>query len=157
MRKTILILAVVFAAGLLFVNVYTSVVDARNWGHDVPSSLTAARQYFSVANPGAFFRVASPASQIIALIALIACWKVGVRVRIYCASALVLAVLCDVFTFAYFYPRNEIMFIAPLGDTESLKTVWSQWSSMNWLRSGILAAQLILDYLALMLVSGTSR
>src|SRR5258706_8565498 len=172
MRKTILILAAVFASGLLFVNVYTSVVDAQNWGHDIPNSLMAAREYFSVANPGTFFRVASPTSQVLALLALIICWnsppaRGGVapasgdevvggwpRVRIYCAAALVLAVSVDLFTFAYFYPRNDIMFVAPLTtDTEALKTAWSGWTTMNWPRSGILAAQVIIDHLALMRVA----
>src|SRR5258706_15347362 len=121
MRKFILIIAAIFATGLLFVNVYTSVIDARNWGHDIPGSLMAARAYFSVANPGTFFRVVSPMSQVIALLALIICWRAGTRVRIYCAIAFVLAVSCDLFTFAYFYPRNDIMFVAPLSpDTEVL-------------------------------------
>src|SRR5258706_15149981 len=154
MRKTILILAAIFATGLLFVNVYTSVVDAQNWGHDIPNSLAAARAYFSAANSGTFFRVASPTNQVLALLALIICWRAGTRVRIYCAVALVLAVSVDIFTFAYFYPRNDIMFVAPLTtDTEALKTAWSGWTTMNWPRSGILAAQVIIDHLALMRVA----
>ena len=156
MRKTILILAAIFASGLLFVNVYTSVVDARNWGHDIPNSLIAAREYFSVANPGSFFRVVSPISQVIALVALIICWGAGKRVRIYCAVALVLAVFGDVFTFAYFFPRNDIMFVAPLtSDTDALRAAWSGWTTMNWPRSGILVVQIIVDYLALLRVAST--
>ena len=154
MKKLILILAATFASGLLFVNVYTSLVDAPNWGHDIPNSLIAARAYMSAANPGTFFRIFSPANQILALLALIICWRSGKQVRIYCAIALVLAVGGDVFTFAYFYPRNAIMFTDPLTpDTELLKQTWSQWTTMNWPRSAILVAQTTLDYLALMLVS----
>lgn len=154
MRKLILVLAAIFATGLLFVNIYTSVVDARNWGSDIPNSLMAARAYFSVANPGTFFRVVSPMSQVIAVLALIICWRAGTRVRIYCAVALVLAVSCDLFTFAYFYPRNDIMFVAALNpDSEVLKAVWTGWTTMNWPRSGILAAQVVIDYLALMRVA----
>src|SRR5258706_9753718 len=139
MRKTILILAAIFATGLLFVNVYTSVVDAQNWGHDIPNSLAAARAYFSAANSGTFFRVASPTSQVLALLALIICWRAGTRVRIYCAAALVLAVSVDLFTFAYFYPRNDIMFFAPINpDTQVLRDAWTGWTTMNWLRSGML-------------------
>lgn len=154
MQKLILIIAVTFASGLLFVNVYTSVVDARNWGHDIPNSLIAARNYMSVANPGTFFRVVSPMSQVIALLALMICWRAGTRVRIYCAIALVLAVSGDLFTFAYFFPRNDIMFVQPLTtDTELLKRTWSEWTTMNWPRSGILVVQVIIDYLALMHVT----
>src|SRR5258708_38902003 len=154
MRKLILILTAIFATGLLFVNVYSSVVDARNWGSDIPNSLMAARAYMSVTNPGNFFRVVSPMSQVIALLALIICWRAGTRVRVYCAIALVLAVSVDLLTFAYFYPRNDIMFVAPLNpDTEVLKTAWTGWTTVNWLRSGILAVQVIIDYLALLRIA----
>ncbi|MEP6788449.1 MAG: hypothetical protein ABJB40_08460 [Acidobacteriota bacterium] len=154
MRKLTLIFAAVLASGLLFVNIYTSVVDARNWGHNIPDSLTAARAYFSVANPGTFFRVVSPMSQVFALLALIICWRAGTRVRIYCSIAFVLAVSCDLFTFAYFYPRNDIMFVAPLSpDTEVSKQAWTGRTTMNWFRSGILAVEVIIDYFALTLVA----
>ena len=154
MKKLILIIAAIFASGLLFVNVYTSVVDARNWGHDIPNSLMAARAYMSVANPGTFFRIVSPMSQVLALLALIICWRAGTRVRIYCAIALVLAVSGDLFTFAYFFPRNDIMFVQPLtSDTEFLKQTWSEWTTMNWPRSGILLAEAVIDYVVLISVS----
>jgi hypothetical protein len=156
MKKLILLIAITFASGLLFVNVYNSIVDACNWGHDIPNSLSAARNYMSVANPGTFFRVVSPASQVIALIALILCWRAGWTVRVLCAIALVLAVSCDLLTFAYFYPRNDIMFVQPINaDTEFLKKTWSEWTFMNWPRSGILIVQVIIDYLALLRVTKT--
>ena len=156
MKKLILMIAAIFATGLLFVNVYTSVVDARNWGHDIPNSLLAARAYMSVANPGNFFRVVSPMSQVIALLALIICWRAGTRVRTYCAIALVLAVSGDLFTFAYFYPRNDIMFVLPINpDTQVLRDGWSGWTTMNWLRSGMLGVEVVIDYLALMIVAKT--
>jgi hypothetical protein len=154
MQKLILIIAAIFASGLLFVNVYTSIVDARNWGHDIPNSLMATRAYMSVANPGTFFRVFSPMSQVISLLALIICWRAGARVRIYCAVALVLAVSGDLLTFAYFFPRNAILFTDPLNtDPELLKRTWSEWTTMNWPRSGIVVVQIIFDYLALMRVA----
>ena len=42
-------------------------VDAPNWGRDVPASIVAARDYFIVKNPGSFFRVISPVNQVLAL------------------------------------------------------------------------------------------
>jgi len=154
MKKLTLLIAITFASGLLFVNVYNSIVDARNWGHDIPNSLIAARNYMSVANAGTFFRTVSPASQVIALLALIICWPAGKFVRICCAIALVLAVSGDLLTFAYFFPRNDIMFNQqPMtSDVELLKRTWSEWSFMNWPRSGILVVQVVVDYLALMRV-----
>ena len=62
-RNLCLSLSVTFAAGLLFVNVYNSLVDAPNWGHSLPGSIEAARSYYSAADPGSFFRVFSPLNQ----------------------------------------------------------------------------------------------
>ena len=142
------------ASGLLFVNLYNSIVDAPNWGADLPNSLVAARQYFSAQNPGDFFRVFSPLNQVLALIAVIACWKLG-KGRYLALGALAFAVLADVFTFGYFYPRNEIMFIASLdAGADVARQAWEQWSTMNWLRSSICANTAIL---ALMLLTFSSK
>lgn len=150
-RKTILILTVVFAAGLLFVNVYTSLIDAVSWGSDIPVSIQAAREYFKVVNPGSFFRIFSPANQVLTLIALIVCWKSDKKVRLFIGLALLFAVATDVFTFAFFYPRNEIMFNDPMeGNLDAIKKAWSQWSTMNWLRSALLVVNLTFDFAALL-------
>src|SRR5688572_28558401 len=119
-RQILLGTSAAIAAGLLFVNVYTSIVDAPNWGADLPTSIQVARSYFSVANPGNFFRIFSPLNQLLALIAVIACWKVN---RYLAIGSLLVAIVADVFTFGYFYPRNEIMFMAPL-DTDAIRLAW---------------------------------
>jgi hypothetical protein len=75
-RQVVLWLAVIVIGGVLGANVYTSAVDARNWGSNIPTSLNAVREYFSVANPGSFFRIASPLAQVLSLLALILCWNV---------------------------------------------------------------------------------
>ena len=152
-RKLALIFATTFVAGLLFVNIYNSIVDAPSWGSNFPASIQTTRDYFKIVNPGNFFRVFSPINQVLSLLALIVCWKVNRRVRMYCALALIFAVASDAFTFAYFYPRNEIMFHSPIDtNLEGIKTAWSQWSSMNWLRSGIGAVNLFFDFVALTLL-----
>src|SRR6476659_8807911 len=131
-RIFVIVLATVLASGILFVNVYTSMVDAPNWGSDIPASIHAAREYFKVNNPGHFFRLASPANQVVTLVALILVWPLGWRARGIAFLALITAVLTDVFTFAYFYPRNEIMFTqSPIADNETLRAAWSGWSSTN--------------------------
>src|SRR5687768_8537342 len=96
-RLILLGLSAAVAAGLLFVNVYTSIVDAPNWGADIPNSIVAARNYFSVANPGNFFRIFSPLNQVLALIAVIVCWKVN---RYIALASLAVAIMADLFTFA---------------------------------------------------------
>jgi len=148
----VLILAATVASGLLFVNIYTSVVDAPNWGRDVPASIVAAREYFSVKNPGTFFRVFSPVNQVLALLAAIVSWWAPKGTFSICVIALILAVSVDIFTFAYFYPRNEIMFVAPIENVDAIRTALEGWRNMNWIRSGMIAILLCLDYLALMKV-----
>jgi hypothetical protein len=148
-RKSILILTITFAAGLLFVNIYTSVVDAVSWGSDIPNSIHAAKEYYKSVNPGTFFRIFSPANQILAILALIICWKADGKVRLYCGLALIFAIASDVFTFAYFYPRNAIMFNGQIdGNIDAIKKAWSEWSTMNWVRSGSVLVNLIFNFAA---------
>ena len=157
-RTLTLILATTFVAGLLFVNIYNSIIDATSWGSNFPTSIQTARDYFKIINPGNFFRIFSLINQILSLLALIVCWKVSKKVRIYCALALIFTIASDAFTFAYFYPRNEIMFYSSLDtNLDEIKTAWSQWSCMNWLRSGIGAVNLFFDFTALTLLLKTSK
>ena len=114
MRKFILALSTTFAAGLLFVNIYNSLIDAVSWGSNMPASILTAREYFKTVNPGDFFRIFSPINQVLALVALVICWKTTKQIRTYCALALLVAITSDALTFAYFYPRNEIMFTSSI-------------------------------------------
>ena len=151
-QTIVLILAVTVASGLLFVNIYTSMVDAPNWGRDVPASIAVARDYFSVRNPGAFFRVISPLNQVLALAAVVLSWWAPKGTFTICVAAFILAVSTDIFTFAYFYPRNEVMFVAPIGDVDAIRSALSGWRNMNWIRSGMVVVIIALDYLALLKV-----
>lgn len=149
MRKLFLFASIALASGLLFTNIYNSLIDATSWGGDIPKSIETAREYFKVVNPGNFFRIFSPANQVLGLLALVLFWKASTTVRIYLGTALALYVLGDVFTFAYFYPRNDIMFKAQLTDIEAIRNAWMGWNSMNWLRSFILFVGLIFSFMAL--------
>jgi hypothetical protein len=147
-KKVILFLSIALGSGILVTNIYTSVVDARSWGSNIPESLETARTYFSVVNPGTFFRVASPLNQVLALVALVLFWKPVPLVRKSLAIALVLYILTDVFTFAYFYPRNDIMFISGT-DTRIMSEAWSEWNAMNWLRSLLIFAGVCFSFVSL--------
>lgn len=142
--KTIFLFASIgIASGLLFTNIYTSLVDARSWGSDVPHSIAAAREYFKVVSPGNFFRIFSPINQLLGLLVLILFWKASPAIRLSLGAAFVLYIIADAFTFAYFYPRNDIMFkTARLTDVDLLKQTVSQWATMNWLRTAIVFAGL---------------
>lgn len=150
MKTIFLFASIILASGLLLTNVYTSIVDATSWGSDIPKSIEIAREYFKNVNPGNFFRVFAPFAQILALVVLILFWKTSPSVRLCFGIALVLYVLADVLTFTYFYPRNDILFTsAQLTDVETLKRVWSEWNTMNWVRSLIILIGITFSVLGL--------
>jgi hypothetical protein len=87
---------------------------------------------------------------VLALLALILFWKASSTVRIFLGAALLLYILGDVLTFAYFYPRNKIMFVTtPLPDIDTLKDAWRGWNTMNWVRSLDFFAGIVFSFLAL--------
>ena len=51
--------------------------------------------------------------------------------------------LTDALTFAYFYPRNEILFRAAESNADAFTKICSEWSTMNWVRSMMLAFGLV--------------
>jgi uncharacterized membrane protein len=152
-QTLVLILAATVASGLLFANIYTSMVDAPNWARDVPASIVAAREYMSVKNPGSFFRVFSPLNQLLALLAVVVSWWAPKGTFSICVAALIFAVSVEIMTFGYFYPRNEIMFVGPIENVDAIRSALSSWQNMNWIRSGLIAVLVVLDYLALLKVS----
>ena len=99
-RISLLYAMACLASGLLFANVYTSLIDSVNWGRDIPASIEATREYFNPVNPGNFFRIFSPLNQVLAVLVLLFCWKEGGKIRLYCVLTLVLAVGGELFTFA---------------------------------------------------------
>src|SRR5205085_6467248 len=113
-------------------NVYNSVVDAPNWGASIPNSLDVAKAYFGVANPGSFYRWASPLAQLSCLSVLAATWSLGKRARILAAAALLLSISGDAVTFGYFYLRNAILFGNDTATVDAATEAWRGWSSMNW-------------------------
>jgi hypothetical protein len=143
MRKICVFASLALMAAVLSVNVYTSIVDARSWSANIPDSILTTRSYFKAVNPGTFFRKASPLNQLLALAALVACWKSGRKVRLYFGLAFLLAVLTDALTFAYFYPRNDILFFSAQSNADVLTKICSEWRAMNWVRSAILAFGLV--------------
>lgn len=144
MKKMVLFLSITFMAGVTFANIYNSIVDVKIWGSNIPDSVAATRHYFQYGNPGNFFRFFSPINQILALLTLILFWKSSKKARIFFAFALAIAVGTDVFTFAYFYPRNNLLVTVPLQNINRLAEIIKEWQFMNWVRSAILVAGIIL-------------
>jgi hypothetical protein len=148
--KTILLFASIsVASGILFVNLYSSLIDARSWGSDVPNSIAAAREYFKTVNPGNFFRIFSPVNQVLGLLVLVMFWKSSPSIRICLGSAAFLYILGDALTFGYFYPRNDLMFrTANLSDIALLKRTVAEWQMMNWVRSLVILTGLVFSFLS---------
>lgn len=150
MKNLILFASISVAGGLLLTNIYTSIIDAKSWGADIPQSIDTARKYFKVVNPGNFFRIFSPINQFLGLLVIILFWKASPAIRMNLGIAFAFYLVAEALTFGYFYPRNDILFrTAQLTDVGTLKKVWSEWNSMNWVRSFVLLAGLIFSFLSL--------
>lgn len=150
MKYLFLYASIVISSGLLLTNIYTSLVDAKSWGADIPQSIQTAREYYKSVNPGNFFRIFSPMNQVLGLLVLILFWKTSSTIRLYLAIAFVCYIIGDIFTFTFFYPRNDIMFkTAQLTDLATLRKAWTEWNNMNWLRSVIVLIGLIFSFLSL--------
>ena len=150
MKTIILFASITIASGLLIVNMYTSLIDARSWGSDIPNSIATGREYFKSVNPGNFFRIISPLNQLLGLLVLILFWRTSPSIRLCTAIAFAMYLVAEGMTFQYFYPRNAIMFkTAQLNDINLLRKTWSEWSTMNWVRTAVLLVGLVFSYFSL--------
>ena len=148
MKKIILLASVAVASGVLFANVFNSMVIAVSTASNIPNSIIAGGEFFKVANPGDFFKIFSPASQLLTLLSLILFWKNSNKARLFLAIALMCFISGDIMAFTYFHPRTDLMFSSPTPDVETLKRLSSEWSSMNWVRSFILLVGTTFSFMA---------
>lgn len=149
MKKVILLTSIAVTSGVLFANIFNSMVIAVASESNIPDSITAGREYFSIVNPGDFFKIFSPLSQLLTLVLLVLFWKNPKGLRIFFGISLLCAISADVMAFTYFHPRTDVMFSTPTPDVETLKRLSNEWSTMNWLRSAVLLLGLVFSFLAL--------
>lgn len=150
MKKAILFTSAALASGVLFANIFNSMVISDAAKSEIPNSIIAARDYFKTVNPGDFFKIFSPLTQVFTILALILFWKAGKSVRIFLGVALLCYILGDVFAFTYFHPRNDIIYLSqPIPDSETLTRLSSEWSRMNWVRSFVLLVGVVFSFLAI--------
>jgi uncharacterized membrane protein len=137
-------LAVVGLGMLLGAGAYESVVMAPNYAAQIPASVEHARNFFVATNPGAFFRTIAPTTQVLLLLSVVLNWRVP-GARRFIIGALLLAVLTDVITFSFHYPRNAILFDRPLDQstTPQLLEAAQQWALGNYVRVGLLATAML--------------
>jgi hypothetical protein len=61
-------------------------------------------------------------------------WKDGVSLRVYFATSFLMYAAIAFLTFAYFVPRNLILFTSSIPDhLDQIRAASAQWSHMNWL------------------------
>jgi len=141
-------MSVAVASGVLFANVFNSIVIAVATDSNIPNSVIAGKEFFRFVNPGEFFKIFSPASQLLTLLSLILFWKSFKKVRFLLVIASLCYITGDILAFTYFHPRTDVMFSDPIPDSETLKRLSSEWSAMNWVRSFILLIGVTFSFLA---------
>src|SRR5215471_13372295 len=126
MKIAILYLSVMVASGLVMVTVYNTLVDAKSWSSDIPSSIQTARDYYKAVDPRRFYAIIGPPNMLLSLLTIILFWKNGAS-RPYFAASFVLYAAILVLTFAYFIPRDLILFTGPMRDhIDEIRTAASQ-------------------------------
>ncbi|MBV8860001.1 MAG: DUF1772 domain-containing protein [Acidobacteria bacterium] len=151
-KEVILCLAVISAGALFGGSLYDSIVLAPNFRVGLPQSVEHLRQFMAVANPGNFFRVIAPLTQLSILVSLVLGWKRPAGRRWWLIPALVLIVAGDVITFTFHYPRNAILFGDPLHTPpETLEKAAIEWAYGNYARILLVGAALVCALKALLI------
>jgi hypothetical protein len=144
LRLVIVAIALVLTAMLLGTGVYQNVVDAPNY-MGAPTSLEHARGFYHATNPGMFFRWLVPTTQLFLLLALVVNWKPAPDTRWKLGGALVSLVLTDMITFRFHYPRNDILFVAPLRQPAAYyDQVVREWAIGNYARVALILVSVVL-------------
>jgi len=87
---------------------------------------------------------------LLALLALVLFWTASPAIRLYLGLALLMYLVAEGMTFAYFFPRNDILFkTAQLNDLSLLKKTWAEWRGMNFVRTAVLLVGLVFSFLSL--------
>src|SRR5580704_17712170 len=149
-------IALALSAMLLGTAVYESVVVAPNL-QGAPPSLEHARGFYHATNPGTFFRVISPGTQLFLLLALACNWSPIPVTRWRLAGALALAILGDVITFKFHYPRNTILFSDPLTRSAAdLDRVATEWAAGNYVRVAVILIAVVLVMVSMIRIARDS-
>jgi Domain of unknown function (DUF1772) len=144
LRLSVVAIGLVLSAMLLGTGVYQNVVDAPNY-MGAPTSLEHARGFYHATNPGTFFRWLVPAAQLFILLALVVNWKPAHGPRWTLGGALVFLVLTDLITFRFHYPRNDILFVAPLTQSAAYYDgIVREWAVGNYARVALILVSVVL-------------
>jgi len=132
-KELVVVLALFGVALVLGASLFESMVMAPNFQSGA-QALDHARQFMVAANPGTFFRVVVPLTQILLLLSVILLWRSSRR-RWPLLLAFLLMVIADVITFTFHHPRNAVLFGSPLTvDPELLAATAREWAWGNHVR-----------------------
>ena len=151
-KELLLCLTIILLGTLLGGSLYDAIVMAPNYRVGIPESLEHVRQFMAVANPGNFFRVVSPLTQLSILVSLILGWGRPAGRKWWLIPALLLIVAGDVLTFTFHYPRNAILFHDPMHTLpQTLQQAANEWAYGNYLRVMLVGAAPVFALKALLL------
>ena len=150
-KEFLLIIAVISLGALFGGSLYDTIVNAPNYRVGIPASLEHFRLFMSVANPGSFFRLVAPVTEISILVSLILNWKHRSNRRWWLLAALILVVTGDVITLTFHYPRNAILFREPMNvSPEILQKVADEWVLGNYVRLVLVLSAMVCGIKALL-------
>jgi len=139
LRELVISIATVAVCMLLGAAVYESVVMAPNYVSGF-EALEHARGFLVASTPGSFFRILSPAAQVLLLLSVLLSWRATrPSIRWMLLASLSAAIATDAVTFTFHYPRNDILFVAPLDRSAAeLRGIAQEWAWGNYVRVGLL-------------------
>jgi uncharacterized membrane protein len=135
---------------LLGAAVYESRVMAPNYALGL-ATLEHARGFLVASTPAAFFRIFAPVVQLLLFLSVVLAWRAApTRVRWLLLVSLCAAIATDVVTYTFHYPRNEILFVAPIDRPEAeLLRIAQEWAWGNYVRIGLLCVAVAAAFVAL--------
>lgn len=113
---SVVLVTVVWAAMLSFGGVAAETVMLYpNIFGDAPASLERAREFLVAGGPSDYFPPLGAGVVLTSLVALLLTWR-DPRLRWWVVGAAAVFVACEfLFSVLFFWPRNEIMFVDPVG------------------------------------------
>ncbi|WP_327002574.1 DUF1772 domain-containing protein [Dactylosporangium sp. NBC_01737] len=103
---------------------------------DAPASLERAREFMVAAGPSDYFPPLGATVVLSSLAAVLLTWR-DPRLRWWITGAAGVFIACEfAFSAVFFWPRNEIMFVDPVGthSPEHLRQVAEEFVAGHWVR-----------------------
>jgi hypothetical protein len=132
-----MLIALVWAAMMSFGGVAAETVMLYpNIFGDAPASLHRAREFMVAGGPSDYFPPLGASVVVLSLVATVLTWR-DPRLRWWIVGAAAVFVACEfLFSVVFFWPRNEIMFVDPVGTHSPayLRQVAEEFVAGHWVR-----------------------